>query len=134
MGMVSAQLRMEPVDCIVTVVAGETGHVQVLEVLGQRTEVIRYHPRSTTFDYFGDVCGSLVFVGELSPGVCEVPAAVIYDLPSGRLKAAGSAIVRTLGNGYAEVLLTTESESGDTLQLRATCAGAALEAPLQEIS
>lgn len=122
-----AALRHEPVGCVVTIVAGDHGAVQVLNVDSKRTRVVRRVGQHS--DHFEDVHGSLVFIGAMPAGCSETSAAVIYDLPDGRVKTAGTARVRCLSNGMAEVWVETECDRG-SFRLSATCSGAQMAADL----
>ncbi len=116
-----ASLRYEPVGCVVTIIAGDHGAVQILDVVSTNTNVVRRV--GETAEHFREVHGSLVYIGQLPACQQNAPAAVIYELPEGRVKTSGTATFRTLGNGIAEVSVETDLPNG-SIELRATCKGA----------
>ncbi len=130
-----AALRCEPVGCVVTIVAGDKGAVQILDVISNQTDVVRC--QGEVAEHFTEVHGSLVYVGTLPAMQARADAAIIYELPEGRIKASGTARFRALPDGMAEVSIDADLPGGH-IRLRATCSGTHLVAddsptPLREI-
>lgn len=131
-----AALRFEPIGCVVTIVAGDHAQVQVLDVVSERTEVVRR--LGDIAEHFTEVHGSVVYVGELPAAPHDADAAIILDLPDGRIKTAGSARIDASGFGTARVTITAQLPDG-RIRIRALCSGAITAAdfspsPLREIS
>ncbi len=113
-------LRHEPVGCVVTIVAGDHGAVHVLEVASNGTGVVRRV--GDRAEHFSDVHGSLVFIGDLPAVATDIHAAVIYDLPDGRIRTGGTARVTCTADGSTRV--TVESTLADgSIRLDAVCPG-----------
>ncbi|MFT7623053.1 MAG: hypothetical protein ACI9WU_002230 [Myxococcota bacterium] len=112
------ELRHEPVACVVTVVCGEHGQVHVLEIA--RGDAALTRTDDTGVQQFADVTGSIVWIGSLTAGNREVEAAIIYELPEGRLRASGTVRIKTDARGRAS--LTANADDGNAgLRLTAIC-------------
>ena len=115
-----AALRFEPVGCVATV-TGRGDAVQVLDLGGRHVEVAC--ESSGDSDHFGVVYGSMICLGDLAPGVTEVPAAAVFELPDGRFKAMGTASVHRNGSDVVQVVITATSDNGYSFRLVAEQVG-----------
>lgn len=120
-----AALRFEPIGCVATV-RGRGDAVQVLDLGGRHVEVAR--ESSGDSDHFGVVYGSMICLGDLAPGVSEVPAAAVFELPDGRFKAMGTASVHGNGSDSVQVIITVISDNGVSFRLVAEQVGLELAA------
>jgi len=134
--MTTSTLRYEPVGCVLTVVAAEHGDVHVMDMVSRRTEVVLLHDSGA--EHFSEIYGSLVYVGALCGASLQAAAAIVIDLPGGRIRAAGTASIDVSPQGVVAVTILAPLESG-SIRIRAHCTGAAFErrvaqGPLRSIS
>lgn len=126
-------LRFDPVSCVVTVVADGADDVQVLELSASGTHIARVG--TLTSEHYSDVHGALVYVGSGLASSERCAAAVIADLPAGRTRAQGTALVRR-SSTRVDVSIVAKTPSGEVLRLQLVChaAGRVNREPVPNLS
>ena len=128
-----AALRLEPVHCLITIHGGDGEDYQILEFVEQDCAISR--ETDIAREYFRVVHGSVIWVGDLPNGVTETATAVIIDLPTTRVSTTGTARVRMLANGQADIEIQAQDASNQEIAMRIRCRGATpARYPLREIS
>ena len=94
---------------------GDGPEIHVMELVSGRTEVVHRH--ADRDDHYGDVHGSAVLVGNLPLVAERTCAAAIIDLPNGRERIEGEAVLKPSGSGFT----VRVSTPGGDLEIRALC-------------
>ncbi len=111
-------LRVEPVGCVATVVLDDGDDASVYEV-ANGSEILR--ERRVGEDRYHDLHGSVVVVGFGAGGHCQSTAALILDLPEGRVQAVGRADLTVDRAGFLVALIEATTERGEPLVAHLSC-------------
>ena len=114
----STILNFDPVSCIVTVVMDDTDNSQIYGVTSdsgmvQTKDGIRQH--------FSVIHGSVVIVGQPDLVPKTVLAAVVFELPSGRRPAVGTAEIQYANTDILHPRITARTDQGETVSLSVRC-------------
>ena len=119
-------LRFEPVNCVVTVVGDSIDDVEVMELVGPGSLTVRAAGRVT--EHYPDIHGAMVYVGRGVLALQRTAAAIVVDLPDGRRRARGTALVKPGARGTVEASIAARTDAGEDIRLRILCRGAELPA------